>query len=165
MSEASTGGYRRPRTGAKYSLEATRLVTDSLLACTTLETPLVTPLSRTITRNSNCILVFPISLGLNLAAMTSLSQNNDGQRAKGGGAALGADFTSNVIAAMGPNTPPRLREVMSGLIRHIHDFAREVQLTTDEWMAGVQMINWAGQMSDDKRNEGQLLCDVIGLES
>lgn len=27
------------------------------------------------------------------------------------------------------------------------------------------MINWAGQMSDNKRNEGQLLCDVIGLES
>jgi catechol 1,2-dioxygenase len=54
---------------------------------------------------------------------------------------------------------------MGSLIKHIHDFAREVQLTTDEWMAGVQMINEAGQMSNDRRNEGQLLCDVIGLES
>lgn len=66
---------------------------------------------------------------------------------------------------MGPKTSPRLRELMSSLISHIHDFARETQLTTDEWMIGVNMINWAGQMSDDKRNEGQLLCDVIGLES
>lgn len=82
-----------------------------------------------------------------------------------GRGALGPDFTRSVIESMGPGTPPRLREVLAALIRHVHDFAREVQLTTDEWLAGVQMINWAGQMSDNKRNEGQLLCDVIGLES
>ncbi|OAQ66086.1 catechol dioxygenase [Pochonia chlamydosporia 170] len=80
-------------------------------------------------------------------------------------AGLGQEFTQNVIDSMGANTNPRLREVMSALIKHVHDFAREVQLTTDEWMAGVQMINECGKMSNDKRNEGQLLCDVIGLES
>lgn len=74
-------------------------------------------------------------------------------------------FTDKVIAAMGPKTDPRLRKVMTSLIRHVHDFAREVDLTVDEWMAGVNMINAAGQMSTDRRNEGQLLCDVIGLES
>jgi catechol 1,2-dioxygenase len=74
-------------------------------------------------------------------------------------------FTDNVIAATGPNTNPRLREVMTALIRHVHDFAREVNLTTDEYMAGVQLLNWAGQMSTDRRNEGQLVTDVIGLES
>ncbi|KAM4065650.1 dioxygenase [Hirsutella rhossiliensis] len=95
--------------------------------------------------------------------MASHHPRDGGQNADSRG--LGADFTNNVVAAMGPNTSPRLREVMEALIRHVHDFAREVQLTTDEWMAGVQMINWAGQMSDDKRNEGQLLCDVLGLES
>lgn len=78
---------------------------------------------------------------------------------------LGDEFTQEVINSMGPKTDPRLREVMSSLIKHIHDWARDVQLTTDEWMMGVQMINKAGQMSDAKRNEGQLLCDVIGLES
>lgn len=81
------------------------------------------------------------------------------------GAPLGQEFTQNVIDSMGPKTSPRTREIMTALIKHVHDFAREVQLTTDEWMAGVQMINAAGQMSNDKRNEGQLLCDVIGLES
>ncbi|GJC83535.1 catechol 1,2-dioxygenase [Colletotrichum liriopes] len=78
---------------------------------------------------------------------------------------LGQDFTKHVIASMGKETNPRLREVLTSFIQHIHDFAREVDLTTDEWMAGVNMINWAGQMSNDRRNEGQLLCDVIGLES
>jgi catechol 1,2-dioxygenase len=75
------------------------------------------------------------------------------------------NFTDNVINAMGPKTSPRLRQVMTSLIRHVHDFARETELTVDEWMAGVQLINWAGQMSTDRRNEGQLVCDVIGLES
>ncbi|KAL2868036.1 intradiol ring-cleavage dioxygenase [Aspergillus lucknowensis] len=74
-------------------------------------------------------------------------------------------FTDNVISAMGKNVNPRFRQLMASLIRHVHDFARENELTVDEWMAGVQLMNWAGQMSDAKRNEGQLVCDVIGLES
>lgn len=74
-------------------------------------------------------------------------------------------FTKHVIEAIGPKTSPRMREVMSCLIQHVHDFAREIDLTVDEWMAGVELLNWAGKMSDHKRNEGQLVCDVIGLES
>jgi catechol 1,2-dioxygenase len=77
---------------------------------------------------------------------------------------LGQAFTKQVIDSFGPKTDPRLREVMSSFIQHMHDFARETQLTCDEWMEAVKMINWAGQMSNDKRNEGQLMCDVIGLE-
>ena len=75
------------------------------------------------------------------------------------------NFTGSVIDAIGPKASPRIRQVMGSFIQHIHDFARENDLTVDEWMQGVQMINWAGQMSNDRRNEGQLLCDVIGLES
>ncbi|RSM11284.1 hypothetical protein CDV31_006836 [Fusarium ambrosium] len=78
---------------------------------------------------------------------------------------LGQAFTQQVIDSFGPKTDPRLREVMSSFVQHMHDFARETQLTVDEWMTAVKMINWAGQMSNDKRNEGQLMCDVIGLES
>ena len=78
---------------------------------------------------------------------------------------LGQEFTDHVISSMGPNTSPRLREVLGLFIQHIHDFAREAQLNMDELMAAIQMINWAGQMSNDRRNEGQLLCDIVGLES
>ncbi|KAM0466774.1 hypothetical protein ACHAPV_000282 [Trichoderma viride] len=81
------------------------------------------------------------------------------------GDVLGQEFTDHVVQAMGPETTPRMRTVMTALIQHVHDFAREVDLTTEEWLAGVAMLNWAGQMSNDKRNEGQLVCDVIGLES
>ncbi|KAF2840330.1 putative catechol 1,2-dioxygenase [Patellaria atrata CBS 101060] len=74
-------------------------------------------------------------------------------------------FTEHVLSIIGPNTPPRTRTVMSALIRHIHDFAREVELTTEEWMMGVHFINSLGQISDSKRNETHRICDVIGLES
>jgi catechol 1,2-dioxygenase len=76
-----------------------------------------------------------------------------------------ATFTQRVIDATGPKANPRMKEVIGPLLRHLHDFAREVNLTVDEWMAGVELINWAGQMSNDRRNEGQLVCDVLGLES
>jgi catechol 1,2-dioxygenase len=75
------------------------------------------------------------------------------------------DYAQQVISAMGPNTNPRLRTVMTNLIQHLHAFARETSLTMDEWLAGVELINAAGRMSvPGKRNEGRLLCDVIGLE-
>ncbi|KIW06216.1 uncharacterized protein PV09_02692 [Verruconis gallopava] len=75
------------------------------------------------------------------------------------------NFTSNVIKATGPKCSPRLRQVMGSLIQHLHDFARENEITVDEWMAAVNFINEAGQMSTNVRNEGQLLCDILGLES
>ncbi|KAI9758144.1 MAG: hypothetical protein M4579_003176 [Chaenotheca gracillima] len=74
-------------------------------------------------------------------------------------------FTQHVVDTMGPKTTPRTREVMAALFKHVHDFAREVELTTEEWMMGVQFINAIGQISDAKRNEGQRISDVIGLES
>ncbi|KAF2219801.1 Intradiol ring-cleavage dioxygenase [Elsinoe ampelina] len=75
------------------------------------------------------------------------------------------DFTRNVINATGPKASPRVRKVVGGLIQHLHDWLRENEVTVEEWMAGVDLINQAGRMSDEKRNEGQLMCDVLGIES
>ncbi|KAF2009179.1 catechol 1,2-dioxygenase 1 [Aaosphaeria arxii CBS 175.79] len=74
-------------------------------------------------------------------------------------------FTQAVINATGPKASPRVRQVTSSLIQHLHDFARENEITVDEWMAGLELINEAGRMSTDRRNEGQLVCDVLGFES
>lgn len=75
------------------------------------------------------------------------------------------DFTASVIAATGPKATPRVRQVMSSLIQHVHDFARENHITVAEWMQAVEFLNRSGQMSNDRRNETQLVSDVIGLES
>ncbi|TEA12938.1 Catechol 1,2-dioxygenase [Colletotrichum sidae] len=48
---------------------------------------------------------------------------------------------------MGPNMTPRNRQIMSSLIRHLHDFTREVELIIDEWMTAVHFINSVGQIS------------------
>jgi catechol 1,2-dioxygenase len=75
------------------------------------------------------------------------------------------NFTQHVIDTIGPKTDARSREVLGALIRHLHDFAREIELTVDEWMLGVRFVNSIGQISDAKRNEGQRISDVLGLES
>ncbi len=58
---------------------------------------------------------------------------------------------------------PRTAELMSALVRHLHDFAREVRLTEAEWMAGIQWLTRTGQISDEKREEFILGSDVLGL--
>ncbi|RBY97689.1 catechol 1,2-dioxygenase [Blastococcus sp. TF02-8] len=58
---------------------------------------------------------------------------------------------------------PRLAELMTALVRHLHDFAREVRLTEDEWMAAMQWLTRTGQISDEKREEFILASDVLGL--
>ncbi len=58
---------------------------------------------------------------------------------------------------------PRLAEVMSALVRHLHEFAREVRLTEGEWIAGLEWLTRVGQISDEKRVEAILASDVLGL--
>ena len=58
---------------------------------------------------------------------------------------------------------PRLAEILTSLVRHLHGFAREVRLTEAEWMAAIQWLNRTGQISDEKRQEFILASDVLGL--
>ncbi|POS84433.1 hypothetical protein EPUL_003635, partial [Erysiphe pulchra] len=76
-----------------------------------------------------------------------------------------SSFTQNVIDAIGPKATPRVRQVMGSLIRHLHDFTIENEITFNELMVAIDFINSAGKMSDEKRNEMLLLSDILGLES
>lgn len=75
------------------------------------------------------------------------------------------NFTQHVIDLMSPETKPRHREILSSLIRHMHDFCRDVELTQDEWIIGVNYINSLGQAYQKNRNETWRLCDILGIES
>ena len=57
----------------------------------------------------------------------------------------------------------RTRELITSLVRHLHAFAREIRLTEAEWMAAIQWLKAAGQISDEKREEFILTSDVLGL--
>jgi hydroxyquinol 1,2-dioxygenase len=52
---------------------------------------------------------------------------------------------------------------MTSLIRHLHDFAREVELTEEEWFQGVSFLTDTGHITDDRRQEFVLLSDTLGL--
>jgi len=78
------------------------------------------------------------------------------------------NFTQLVIDTCGPKTSPRMKQVFSAMMRHLHDFAREIDLTPEEWLAGVKFLNETGKIwadSDGKRNEMHRLSDITGLES
>ncbi|HEX7306608.1 dioxygenase [Lentzea sp.] len=58
---------------------------------------------------------------------------------------------------------PRTAQLLTSLVRHLHDFAREVRLTEAEWMAAIQWLTATGRISDAKREEFILASDVLGL--
>lgn len=60
---------------------------------------------------------------------------------------------------------PRLRQLMTALTRHVLEYAQEVDLTLDEWLAGLKFLTATGQISTERRPEFILLSDVIGLSS
>lgn len=73
------------------------------------------------------------------------------------------NITDNVLAINSLCANPRLKFVMESLVKHLHSFAREVSLTTDEWMTAIQFLTQTGQACTDIRQEFILLSDVFGL--
>jgi len=74
-------------------------------------------------------------------------------------------LTDEVVARLEATPDPRLREIMKALVRHLHEFAREVRLTDEEWFAGIRFLTDTGHMCDDVRQEFILLSDTLGLSS
>jgi hydroxyquinol 1,2-dioxygenase len=60
-------------------------------------------------------------------------------------------------------TNARLKTVLGALVRHLHDFVRETQLTEAEWMRGIEFLTATGHITDAKRQEFILLSDTLGV--
>ena len=60
-------------------------------------------------------------------------------------------------------TDLRFREVFDCLVQHLHDFAREVRLTGDEWFTAMDFLERTGKISTPTRQEFVLLSDILGL--
>ncbi len=75
------------------------------------------------------------------------------------------NITDVFMGYFGPDTDPRLKEILKSLVTHLHDFARETNLTHEEWRKGIEFLEWAGNISDAERHEFVLLSDVLGLSS
>jgi hydroxyquinol 1,2-dioxygenase len=78
------------------------------------------------------------------------------------------EFTENtltdaVVARLARCEDPRFRQIMTTLIRHLHGFVREVELTEAEWMEAIQFLTATGQKCVGDRQEFILLSDVLGV--
>ncbi|MGH3161065.1 MAG: intradiol ring-cleavage dioxygenase [Streptosporangiaceae bacterium] len=81
---------------------------------------------------------------------------------------MATDFTEEtaadaVVDSFAKTPDPRLRELLSGLVRHLHAFVRETEPTIAEWERAIDFLTATGQKCDDERQEFILLSDVLGV--
>ena len=72
-------------------------------------------------------------------------------------------ITDQAVARWNTTHDPRLRELITKLIPHVHAWAKEVKLTHEEWLNGLNFLARVGQWTTDARGENILLSDVVGL--
>ena len=74
-------------------------------------------------------------------------------------------ITDAVLDQMSTTSDPRLKEIMESAVRHLHAFAREVNLTPAEWIQGIEFMTRVGHMCSPARQEFILLSDTLGLST
>ena len=74
-------------------------------------------------------------------------------------------ITDAAIEQMSGTPDPRLKQIMESLVRHLHAFAREVDLTPEEWLEGIKFLTAVGQKCTPFRQEFILLSDTLGMSS
>jgi hydroxyquinol 1,2-dioxygenase len=73
------------------------------------------------------------------------------------------NLTEAVLARYENCESERYREIMQSLIKHLHAFVREVELTEEEWFESIKFLTETGQISDENRQEFILLSDTLGV--
>ncbi len=75
------------------------------------------------------------------------------------------NITDVFMGYLSKDSDPRMREIMGSLVKHLHDFARETNLTHDEWRAGIAFLEGCAAVETEDRHEFVLASDVLGLSS
>ncbi len=75
----------------------------------------------------------------------------------------GDDLTQAVLASFDHSDSPRFRELAQSLVKHLHAFIREVNLTEEEWAKGIDFLTHVGHITTEQRQEFILLSDVLGV--
>ena len=72
-------------------------------------------------------------------------------------------LTQNVLKTFADCGDPRLKTIMTALVKHLHAFATEVELTGEEWRRGIEFLTATGKQCEGIRQEFILLSDTLGL--
>jgi len=81
---------------------------------------------------------------------------------------MATDFTEEtaadaVVESFAATADPRLRELLSSLVRHLHAFVRDTEPTIAEWERAIDFLTATGHKCDHERQEFILLSDVLGI--
>jgi hydroxyquinol 1,2-dioxygenase len=74
-------------------------------------------------------------------------------------------ITQAVLERNSSASNERLVDIMHSLVQHLHSFAREVELTEEEWEVGIKFLTDVGQICSPTRQEFILLSDTLGLST
>lgn len=75
------------------------------------------------------------------------------------------NITEVFMGYMSKDMNPRMREVLGAMVKHMHEFAVEVQLTHEEWRAGIAFLEGCAAIETEDRHEFILASDVLGMSS
>jgi hydroxyquinol 1,2-dioxygenase len=74
-------------------------------------------------------------------------------------------ITQAVLDQMATTPNPRLKEIMASAVKHLHAFAKDVNLTPAEWIKGIAFMTQVGKICTPARQEFILLSDTLGLSA
>ncbi len=100
--------------------------------------------------------------GPDALALVTAAWHGERPAAPGGAPMTASELTETVVARLQAAPDPRLRQVMTSLVRHLHGFVADVALTQGEWLTAIRFLTSTGQMSSDRRQEFILLSDTLG---
>jgi catechol 1,2-dioxygenase len=75
------------------------------------------------------------------------------------------DVTAAALAVMEQTSDPRLRQILTSLVRHLHGFIRDVRLTEAEFREAAAILVELGQRSNETHNEVILMAGSLGVSS
>ena len=74
-------------------------------------------------------------------------------------------ITQAVLDQMATTPNPRLKEIMASAVKHLHAFAKDVNLAPAEWLKGIAFMTAVGKICTPARQEFILLSDTLGLSA
>jgi len=74
-------------------------------------------------------------------------------------------ITQNALTLNNGAFSPRFKVIMDGVVKHLHQFVRETNITTEEWMTCIEFLTRTGQTCTPLRQETILLSDVLGVSA
>ena len=74
-------------------------------------------------------------------------------------------LTDQVVAGLAGAPDPRLGALLGDLVRRLHGFVRDNDVTEREWLAAIDFLTRTGQLCGPARQEFVLLSDTLGISS